>query len=246
MSVTAPKGFVAGGLACGIKASGALDLAIVATTGGHPVAAAGVFTQNKATAAPVQVSRRHLQSTHGQASAVVLSSGNANAATGERGVTDAARMCELAAVSLGCTTENVLVCSTGLIGFYLPMAQLEAGVPKLATDLSATGDQAAAEAIMTTDTQRKEVIVDGGGFTVGGMAKGAAMLAPNMATMLAVLTTDAAAEPAQLTDALARCSHRLVQRVVGRRVHVHQRHRAGPGQRRRRSRGRRRADRCAG
>jgi len=204
VSVTAAKGFVAGGLACGIKPSGNADLAIVATADGAPVAAAGVFTSNLATAAPVQVSRAHLGATSGRAAAVVLSSGNANAATGERGRTDAERMCELTGAGLGCAAESVLVCSTGLIGFYLPMDCLESGIPKLAGDLSVGGGTAAAEAIMTTDTKRKEVVVAGGGFTIGGMAKGAAMLAPNMATMLAVLTTDAAVEADRLRTALQR------------------------------------------
>ena len=200
MTVTAAKGFVAGGLACGIKASGAPDLAIVATADGKPVPAAGVFTSNKATAAPVQVSRAHVA--NGSASAVVLNSGNANAATGATGVANAERMCELTAIGVGCASDDVLVCSTGLIGFYLPMDCLENGIPKLANALSSDGGADAAQAIMTTDTVRKEVVVDGGGFTVGGMAKGAAMLAPNMATMLAVLTTDAATDAATLQRAL--------------------------------------------
>jgi glutamate N-acetyltransferase/amino-acid N-acetyltransferase len=200
VSVTAAKGFVAGGLACGIKASGALDLAIIATADGQPVPAAGVFTSNKATAAPVQVSRAHL--TSGMASAVVLSSGNANAATGTRGIADAERMCALTAEGIGALADDVLVCSTGLIGFYLPMDCLEAGIPKLARGLAVDGAQAAAEAIMTTDTHAKQVAIHADTFTIGGMAKGAAMLAPNMATMLAVLTTDAAIEPGSLTSAL--------------------------------------------
>ncbi len=203
MSVTGPQGFVAGGVASGIKPSGDLDLAIVATADGKPVAAAGVFTANKATAAPVQVSRAHLDATGGYAAAVVLNSGNANAATGERGRIDAGRMCELTAVAIGCATTDVLVCSTGLIGFDLPMPCVESGVPKLAGVLSVDGGQTAADAILTTDTHRKQVLVSGNGFSVGGMAKGAAMLAPNMATMLAVLTTDAEIAPAALAGALS-------------------------------------------
>ena len=203
MSVTAPKGFAAGGLACGIKPSGAADLAIVATADGAPVSAAGVFTQNLATAAPVQVSRRHLAATSGRAAAVVINSGNANAATGDPGVRDAERMCELTAAGISCAPDAVLVCSTGLIGFPLPMDALETGIPKLAAALTTDGGAEAAEAMRTTDTYRKVTVVNGNGFTVGGIAKGAAMLAPNMATMLAVLTTDAAAEPELLRDALA-------------------------------------------
>jgi glutamate N-acetyltransferase/amino-acid N-acetyltransferase len=203
VSVTAAKGFVAGGLACGIKGSGAPDLAIVATEDGQPVVAAGVFTANKATAAPVQVSRAHLGATGGRASAVILNSGNANAATGDRGRADAERMCELTATTLGCVPNDVLVCSTGLIGFELPMDAIEAGAPKLAGALSTDGGAAAAEAILTTDTHAKQVVIEGDGFVVGGMAKGAAMLAPNMATMLAVLTTDAAVAPETLATELA-------------------------------------------
>jgi glutamate N-acetyltransferase/amino-acid N-acetyltransferase len=201
MSVTAPDGFVAGGLACGIKESGAPDLAIVATENGDAVAAAGVFTSNLAQAAPVQISQQHLQ--NGHAASVVLNSGNANAATGEQGRGDARRMCELTAAGLSIDASDVLVCSTGLIGIPLPMPALEAGIPKLTPQLSRTGGDDAARAIMTTDTRAKQA-VGGVGFTVGGMAKGAAMLSPAMATMLAVLTTDAAVEPAVLQRALAR------------------------------------------
>jgi glutamate N-acetyltransferase/amino-acid N-acetyltransferase len=207
MAVTDPAGFVGAGSHCGIKGDGAPDLALVATADGRPVTTVAVFTSNLATAAPVQVTRSHLQATGGRAAAVVLNSGNANAATGEPGRDDAERMCALVADGLGCATEEVLVCSTGLIGIPLPMAPLEAGIPALVAARSAGGGAAAAEAIRTTDTVRKEVLVEGEGFTVGGMAKGAAMLAPNMATMLAVLTTDAAVDPAQLhaalTDAVA-------------------------------------------
>jgi glutamate N-acetyltransferase/amino-acid N-acetyltransferase len=134
----------------------------------------------------------------------VLSSGNANAATGERGEADAETMCTLVASELGSPPEAVLVCATGLIGFPLPMDAIASGVPRLVAERG--GDPAhgiaAAEAIMTTDTQRKETVVRGDGFVVGGMAKGAAMLAPNMATMLAVLTTDAAVDPAGLDGVL--------------------------------------------
>jgi glutamate N-acetyltransferase/amino-acid N-acetyltransferase len=135
---------------------------------------------------------------------VVLSSGNANAGTGEPGEADAERMCALVAAELGCPPDAVLVCSTGLIGFPLPMDTIAAGVPRLVAERG--GDPAhgiaAAEAIMTTDTRRKETVVRGDGFVVGGMAKGAAMLAPNMATMLAVLTTDARVDPPTLDRVL--------------------------------------------
>ena len=203
MSVTVPAGFVAGGVACGLKADGRPDLALVATDDGRPVAAAGVFTSNKAPAAPVQVSRAHLEATSGRAAAVVLNAGNANAATGTTGRAHAERMCELVAQPLGCAAAEVMVCSTGLIGIPLPIALVEAGMQALvAARAAGAGGQDAADAIMTTDTRSKQVVVPGAGFTVGGMAKGAAMLAPDMATMLAVLTTDAAADPQTLQRAL--------------------------------------------
>src|SRR3954470_13708788 len=204
MSVTAAAGFVASGVACGIKADGALDLSLVATDDGQPVAAAGVFTQNKAQAAPVLVTKAHLTGSNGMAAAVVLNSGNANAATGAGGVGHAERMCAVTAEHLGCQPGHVLVCSTGLIGIPLPIAVIEAGIPGLVSGRQADGGALAATAIMTTDTMRKETLVEGDGFTVGGMAKGAAMLAPNMATMLAVLTTDAEVDPAALQKALQR------------------------------------------
>jgi glutamate N-acetyltransferase / amino-acid N-acetyltransferase len=208
VSVTAAPGFVAGGLASGIKASGAPDLAIVATADHAPVTAAGVFTSNLVAAAPVQVSRQHLHD--GRGAAAVLNSGNANAATGDGGRRDALRMAELAAEGLGCARRDVLVCSTGLIGIPLPMEPVEAGIPKLVTALSAdvAGGTAAADAILTTDTVRKETVqraevARGVTATIGGMAKGAAMLSPAMATMLAVLTTDAAIDPVALRSTLS-------------------------------------------
>jgi len=206
VTVTAAAGFVAAGVHCGIKATGAPDLALIATDDGVPVTAAAVFTQNKATAAPVQVSRAHLGATNGRASAVVLNSGNANAATGAAGRAAAERACAAVAAQLGCQPDEVLVCSTGLIGIPLDIDAVEAGVTPLVAAL-ASGDDAgaaAAAAIMTTDTYAKQTLVEGDGFVVGGMAKGAAMLAPNMATMLAVLTTDAPAEPDALQRALKR------------------------------------------
>lgn len=200
MSVTAAQGFVAGGAACGIKGDGVPDLAMVATADGRAVPAAGVFTTNLVCAGPVQVSRAHL--TNGQAAAIVLSSGNANAATGERGRTDARRMAELTGVGLGCATEDVLVCSTGLIGYFMPMAALESGIPALCTNLN--GANAAADAILTTDTVRKVASAPVGASraVVGGLAKGAAMLSPAMATMLAALTTDVAVNTETLQAAL--------------------------------------------
>ncbi len=204
MSVTAPQGFVAAGIAAGIKASGAPDMSLVATADGRAVPAAGVFTRNLMTAAPVRVSRDHLQAGGGEAAAVVLNSGNANAATGEAGMRDALEMCAAVAAELGADRHQVLVCSTGLIGIPLPMEVIRPAIPRLVAARSPEGGEAAATAIMTTDTHAKQVVVHGEGFTVGGMAKGAAMLSPNMATMLAVLTTDAEATPDQLKAALTK------------------------------------------
>jgi glutamate N-acetyltransferase/amino-acid N-acetyltransferase len=196
-------GFVAAGISCGIKESGNKDLALVATEAGQPVPAAGVFTQNLAPAAPVQVSRRNLASTKGHAAAVILNSGNANASNGSSGMATAETMAALTAEGIGCAPEAVLVCSTGLIGIPLSHEPLRLGIPKLIAARSADGGAAAAEAIMTTDTVPKTVRIEAGGFTVAGFAKGAAMLAPNMATMLAVITTDAALSPEELQMALS-------------------------------------------
>ncbi|MEY2467869.1 MAG: glutamate N-acetyltransferase / amino-acid N-acetyltransferase, partial [Actinomycetota bacterium] len=216
MSVTAAKGFVAGGFASGIKADGVTDLALVATEDHQPVVAAGVFTTNLAAAAPVHVSRAHLAATSGHTAAVVLNSGNANAATGADGRATSERTCLLVADALRCHENDVLVCSTGLIGIPLPIDTFVSGIPGVVAtlaDTSAAGE-AAAEAIMTTDTIRKESVVVGSGVTVGGMAKGAAMLSPNMATMLAVLTTDAVIEPAALQHQLARAMDQSFHRIT--------------------------------
>ena len=202
MSVTSVDGFVAAGIAAGIKPSGGPDMSVVATADATPVAAAGVFTSNKMTAAPVIVTRSSLERSGGRAAAVILNSGNANAATGQQGLADAEQMCVLTAAALGCDSDHVLVCSTGLIGFELPMEVIAAGIPRVVAARHPEGGTEAAEAMMTTDTVRKEVVVTADGFTVGGIAKGAAMLEPNMATMLAILTTDAAAEPDELREIL--------------------------------------------
>ncbi len=204
--VTAAAGFVAAGVACGVKANGDRDLALVATDDGIPVPAAAVFTANQMTAAPVRTSHEHLVASGGTAAAVIANSGNANAATGVQGRADAERMCDAVASHLAGASEHVLVCSTGLIGIPLPIDTIVAGVPALMAARGGTAEDgaAAAEALRTTDTHRKEAVAHAGAATVGGMAKGAAMLAPNMATMLAVLTTDAEATPATLRDVLTR------------------------------------------
>jgi len=205
VSVTAATGFDASGAAGGVKPTGEPDVALVATSDRRPVTAAGVFTSNRVAAAPVQISRQHL--TDQQAAAVVLNAGNANAATGESGRAHARRMCTVTATALGCEPDHVLACSTGLIGVPLPIDAVEAGIAAAAADLAgdAAAGRRAADAIRTTDTVPKEATVTAADYTVGGMAKGAAMLAPALATMLAVVTTDAAVTPPAL-DAALRCS----------------------------------------
>ena len=236
MSVNAPQGFVAVGGYAGIKAGKVHDVAVVATADGRAVPAAGVFTANLAAAAPVRVSRAHLAATGGRAAGVILTSGNANAATGAPGRAAAERLCTAVAGDIGATAEEILVCQTGLIGIPFP---IDAVMPEIEPIVMARTDRRdsaseAARAIMTTDTVPKEVVVSGDGFTVGGMAKGAAMLAPNMATMLALCTTDAAVDPSTLHEALQRGGGHLLQRHHGRRLHVDQRHGARAGERARR------------
>ena len=201
MSVTAAAGFRAAGLAAGFKSTGARDLALVVNDGPTDAAAA-VFTSNRAKAAPVLLSERVIA--NGRARAVVLNSGGANCFTGEQGMRVAERTAALVAASVDCSADDVLVCSTGLIGEQLPLERFEEGVPKAARELAVTeaAGTAAAEAIMTTDTVSKVAVSRGDGWVVGGMAKGAGMLAPGLATMLVVLTTDARAESATLDRAL--------------------------------------------
>jgi len=192
MSVTAAKGFRAGGVAARISKLGP-DLALVAGNG--DCVGAGMFTANRVQAAPVVVSKEHLE--RAQPQAVVVNSGNANAATGAQGIADARATAEEAAQVLGLEPEQVLVLSTGVIGVPLPIDRLLSGIPKAASALSPDGGAAAAEAILTTDTCTKEAAVQGDGFTVGGMAKGSGMIHPNLATMLAVVTTDYPLEPGE-------------------------------------------------
>ncbi len=190
--VTSARGYRAGAVMARIKpGSERPDLVLVCSD--RPAAAAAAFTTNRVQAAPIQVDREHLE--HGCARAVVLNAGNANACTGAQGVVDARRMCEVAAAALGVRAEEVLVCSTGVIGVPMPMPAVEAALPALANGLTVDGGPAAARAIMTTDTVPKEVAVElavaDGAVRIGGMAKGAGMIAPHMATMLSVVTTDA-------------------------------------------------------
>jgi glutamate N-acetyltransferase/amino-acid N-acetyltransferase len=199
MSVTAASGFVAAGVHAGVRRSGP-DLAIVRST--TPAVGAAVWTTNRVLAAPVLVSKRHLEDTQPQA--IVINSGVANAATGEAGVADAQQMAVTAATALGLQPEEVVVLSTGVIGVPLPMDRLLPGIRVAADSLATDGGGAAASAILTTDRWPKQAVVEGDGFVVGGMAKGAGMIHPRLATMLAVLTTDyplAPGEPAPLLRA---------------------------------------------
>ena len=190
MSVTAAEGFVASGLHAGIKQARP-DMALLATDDRVPVTCAAVFTQNLFSAPPVQLDRALLEANKGHAAAVVINSGNANAGTGGAGMADAREMGLATAEALGIDRENVLVCSTGIIGTPLPMDRIRAGIPRLASSLSREGGGEAALGILTTDHRAKQVVVRAEGWTIGGMAKGCGMIAPNMATMLAFLTTDA-------------------------------------------------------
>ncbi|MEA3017031.1 MAG: glutamate N-acetyltransferase / amino-acid N-acetyltransferase [Sphingomonadales bacterium] len=201
MSVTAAEGFVAAGCHAGVKRR-RYDMAMLATEDRRPVAAAALFTQNKFFAPPVAASRERLQANGGRAAAVIVNSGNANAGTGAPGRADSEAMCQAAAEALGVDAGDVLVCSTGIIGTLLPMDKILAATPKLAKKLSVDGAHDAARGILTTDHMEKEALVRGSTFTVGGMAKGCGMIAPNMATMLAFLTTDADVSAEEMTAIL--------------------------------------------
>ena len=193
MSVTAPKGFVASAVHAGIRKNERLDLALVRSL--VPATGAGMFTVNRVQAAPVLLCKEHLGLAQPQA--VVANSGVANAATGAQGLHDARATAREAAQALGLAPEQVLVLSTGVIGATLPLDNVLAGVRAAAGSLGADGGQAAAEAILTTDTSAKQAVAYGAGFTVGGMAKGSGMIHPNLATMLAVVTTDYPLEPGE-------------------------------------------------
>jgi glutamate N-acetyltransferase/amino-acid N-acetyltransferase len=208
--VTAPAGFRAAGVTAGLKPSGKPDVALVVNDGPLQVAA-GVFTSNRVVAAPVVWSRQAVSD--GVATAVVLNSGGANACTGPEGFLDTHRTAEHVAEVLGTSAGDVLVCSTGLIGERLPMDLLLPGTDAAAAALSAGGGPDAATAIMTTDTVSKTAAVTGDGWTVGGMAKGAGMLAPGLATMLVVLTTDAVVTAEQADAALRAATRTTFDRV---------------------------------
>ncbi|MFJ4679929.1 MULTISPECIES: bifunctional glutamate N-acetyltransferase/amino-acid acetyltransferase ArgJ [unclassified Kitasatospora] len=209
--VTAAKGFRAAGVTAGIKASGTPDLALVVNDGPRHTAA-GVFTSNRVHAAPVKWSRQVLND--GELAAVVLNSGGANACTGPEGFQDTHATAEKVAAELGIGAIEVAVCSTGLIGVRLPMDKLLPGVELAVAALSETGGESAAIAIKTTDTVHKTAQVTApAGWTVGGMAKGAGMLAPGLATMLVVLTTDAEVDSAALDAALRDATRTTFDRV---------------------------------
>ncbi|MEW1638018.1 bifunctional glutamate N-acetyltransferase/amino-acid acetyltransferase ArgJ [Streptomyces sp. NPDC093801] len=217
MSVTAAQGFTAAGIAAGIKANGNPDLALVVNNGPR-LAAAGVFTSNRVKAAPVRWSEQVLRG--GAVSAVVLNSGGANACTGPKGFQDTHATAEKVAATLNAhgpggehNAGEIAVASTGLIGVLLPMDKLLPGIETAAAALSADGGEAAAIAIKTTDTVHKTATATRDGWTVGGMAKGAGMLAPGLATMLVVLTTDADLDGATLDKALRDATRTTFDRV---------------------------------
>jgi len=210
--ITTPRGFRAAGVYCGIKKRAAeghdqpLDLALIAADG--LVSAAAVFTTNLAAAAPITVSREHLGKSGGQAAAIVINSGCANACTGAAGMTVAKQMADAAAHAVGCASDNVLIASTGVIGVALDIVKVRSGVTSAAHALSPDAGPTAARAIMTTDPFPKSFSVTkqtaSGLLSVGGMAKGSGMIEPRMATMLAVLTTDAQIAPPLFARALKR------------------------------------------
>ena len=223
MSVTAAAGFLASGLSAGLKTSGGKDLALVVNTGPDYVAA-GVFTTNRVKAAPILWSQQVLADA--QLRAVILNSGGANACTGPEGFADTHRTAELVADALrqaqgagglrqgaDIAAIDVAVCSTGLIGVRLPMEKLTPAVSDLVSLLSPDGGQAAAEAILTTDSITKQTSYADEGWSIGGMAKGAGMLAPGLATMLVMLTTDAVVDSDQLHDQLADACRRSFERI---------------------------------
>jgi glutamate N-acetyltransferase/amino-acid N-acetyltransferase len=220
--VVSPQGFVAATARAGIKTQGD-DLALIVSQ--TPAVAAAVFTQNQVKAAPVLVSARHIA--HAQHRAIVANAGNANCCTGAQGLADAQRMCDLAADKVGCGVQEVLVCSTGIIGHVLPMNNIEATLPKMETSTREALNEAAARAVMTTDTVPKfcaaRTTINGTVIAVGGQAKGVGMIGPDMApldatslhaTMLSFLTTDAAVEKSLLQRALQECVERSFNSVT--------------------------------
>jgi glutamate N-acetyltransferase/amino-acid N-acetyltransferase len=208
-------GFRAAAASCGLKASGALDLALISASG--PCSAAGVFTTNRVKAAPVVYDEEMLRRNPDRVRAVIANSGCANACTGARGASDAKRMASLTAAALGCEPDQVLVLSTGVIGRLLDMKNLERGITEVASGAAVTSAADAARAILTTDTRPKVAVVDvsigAASIRISGFAKGAGMIHPNLATMLAVITTDARVDPAPLDQALRTAAAKSFNRI---------------------------------
>lgn len=210
MSVTAAQGFTAAGVSAGLKPSGKPDVALVVNNGPHSNAAA-VFTSNRSKAHPVLWSEQAIK--NGQATAVVLNSGSANCFTGPEGFQTTHASAELTAEAIGSQAYDVVVCSTGLIGELIDRPKLLDGIRASADQLSTDGGTNAATAIMTTDNHPKQASITSNGWTVGGMAKGAGMLAPALATMLVVITTDAVADSATLDAALREATKKTFDRL---------------------------------
>jgi glutamate N-acetyltransferase/amino-acid N-acetyltransferase len=214
-SVTMPAGFAAGTAASGIKKPGILDLALVYSS--YDCNTSAVFTSNQVVAAPVIVDRETVKKNNRRIRAIVANSGNANACTGSPGLDNAKQMQNLAASALNCEPNQVLVLSTGVIGVQLPMARIAAGIKEAAHKLARENGKLAAQAIMTTDTFRKQmsvqVTLSGGEVTIGGMAKGSGMIHPNMATLLGVFTTDAAIAPDLLNQMLRTAVNQSFNRI---------------------------------
>lgn len=203
--VTAPRGFRAAAVACGIKNPDVLRLDLALITSDTPAITDAVFTTNKVRAACVRVSQQHVKL--GDARAIIANSGNANACTGPQGIQDAKAMCKATAEALGLKMREVLVCSTGIIGMNMPIQRITPRVSEVAAKLSTTGNEDAARAIMTSDTKPKIYAIEvplgkGASFRVGGIAKGAGMICPNMATMLSFITTDAKVSKDELKRAM--------------------------------------------
>jgi len=213
--ITAPHGFKASGVHCGIKKNN-LDLALIFSE--FPALAAGMFTTNKVKAAPVVVSQKKIR--QGWARSIVANSGNANACTGKKGIENAVKMCEIAANQLGISSQEVLVASTGVIGEQLPMEKVEEGIKMAVRSLSPQGSHIAAKAITTTDKKIKEIAVEtdisGQGkkkVKIGGIAKGSGMISPNLATMLCFIATDACITPDALNQALQRAVNKSFNQI---------------------------------
>lgn len=218
MTVTRVPGFIAYGIHGGIKPDSQLDLAYIGTENNEPALAAGVFTSNKLCAAPVTLTKKHIKET-GRLVGVVINSGNANAATGDTGYKNAETMATAVAQTIGVNITNVGVCSTGWIGYQLPIENLFVSIPKVVQAATTDGGPIAAKAIMTTDTVEKtfyESFKDKNGieFCIGAIAKGAAMLQPNMATMLAFLTTNATVEQQILQESLIKAASQSFNKLT--------------------------------